>query len=149
MKLRVSWSQPRLLFVRLKSNHRDTARHSRNQKDAIQRETGRVGAARCGDRLRGRFFYSPLFPRPSRGLVCPTRLRASLVAPTWRDSETFIVSLSIARDRIDLILGRDRAHGWQRIAFESIRTSRIADALRSQEAQEWPPARRAKARRTT
>src|SRR5258708_40379872 len=58
-----------------------------NQKDEIQRETGRVGAARCGDRLRGRFLYSPLFPRPSRGLVCPTRLHASLVAPTWRDSE--------------------------------------------------------------
>src|SRR5258708_18934140 len=62
----------------------------------------RVGAARCGDRLRGRLLYSPLFPRPSRGLVCPTRLRASLVAPTWRDSETFIVSLSIAREHQDV-----------------------------------------------
>src|SRR5258708_17522783 len=31
----------------------------------------------CGDRLRGRLLCSPLFPRPSRGLSCPTRLRAS------------------------------------------------------------------------
>ena len=71
--------------------------------------------ARCGDRLRGRLLYSPLFPRPSRGLVCPTRLRASLVAPTWYDSETFVArsrfrygrnaereNLSIARERQDV-----------------------------------------------
>src|SRR6266446_8076382 len=137
MKLRVSWSQPRLLFVRLKSNHRDTARHSRNQTDAIQRETGRVGAARCGDRLRGRFLDSPLFPRPSRGLVCPTRLRASLVAPTWRDSETFIVSLSIAREHQDVTYCRCSSKpGGGRCPSKP-------------GGEEWPPARRAKARRTT
>ena len=53
----------------------------------------------CSDRLRGRLAFPPLFPRPSRGLTCLTRLRASGCRRTARSGRYEVAEASPSRTR--------------------------------------------------